>query len=63
MKRTVAFQIEANMKTKTDLIRLLVNKEGKKQQINIAQMSEIVKILSDEMKKDSRIIAVLLKED
>jgi hypothetical protein len=49
------------MKTKMDLIKLLVEKEGKKQQINVAQMSEIVKVLSDEMKKDSRIIAVLLK--
>jgi hypothetical protein len=49
------------MKTKMDLIKLLMEKEGKKQQINVAQMSEIVKVLSDEMKKDSRIIAVLLK--
>ena len=49
------------MKTKMDLIRLLVEKEGKKQQVNVAQMSEIVKVLSDEMKKDSRIIAILLK--
>lgn len=49
------------MKTKMDLIRLLMEKEGKKQQINVAQMSEIVKIISDEMKKDSKIIAILLK--
>jgi hypothetical protein len=49
------------MKTKMDLIRLLMEKEGKKQQINVAQMSEIVKVLSEEMKKDSKIIAVLLK--
>jgi hypothetical protein len=49
------------MKTKMDLIRLLMEKEGKKQQINVAQMSEIIKVLSDEMKKDSKIIAVLLK--
>lgn len=49
------------MKTKMDLIKLLMEKEGKKQQINVAQMSEIVKIISDEMKKDSKIIAILLK--
>ena len=49
------------MKTKMDLIRLLMEKEGKKQQINVAQMSEIIKVLSEEMKKDSKIIAVLLK--
>lgn len=49
------------MKTKMDLIKLLMEKEGKKQQINVAQMSEIIKVLSEEMKKDSKIIAVLLK--
>lgn len=48
------------MKSKKDLIKKLMKKEGKKKQVDVAQMSEVVARLSEMAKKDSRVIKVLL---
>lgn len=48
------------MKTKKDLIKALMKLEGKKKQVDVAQMSEIVSHLSKLSKEDFRVIKVLL---
>lgn len=49
------------MKTKKDLITAVVLAEGKKKSVSRAQVAEIVKIISDMAKADSKVIALLLK--
>ena len=47
--------------TMSDLAMILCEKEGKKKQVNIAQMQEVLACLSDVMIRDPNAILVLLK--
>ena len=47
--------------TMSDLAMILCEKEGKKKQVNIAQMHEVLACLSDVMICDPNAILVLLK--
>lgn len=47
--------------TKKELIRVITLKEGKKKSISIAQVSEVVKIISDMVKQDPKLICTLLR--
>jgi len=49
------------MKSKKELIDALMKLEGKKSQVNRAQMSEIVARLSELAKQDSSVVAIILK--
>jgi hypothetical protein len=51
----------ARVNNTKELARLLCQFEGKHSQVNIAQMSEIVKILAMLIKADYRVLKVLLK--
>lgn len=47
--------------TKNELIDEVTKAEGKKQALSRAQIAEVVKIIGDMAKKNSKVIAALLK--